>query len=69
MDARLLGLRLLGVEAAVVVAPAEMREAAVPAPRLRPRPIGAGLAAAERCIDEGAAVLAASRGSASETRR
>lgn len=61
MVARLLGLRLLKADAAVVVAPAEMRAVAPAAPRIRPRPIGAGLAAAERCIEEAAATLAASQ--------
>jgi hypothetical protein len=57
--ARLLGLRLLEVDAAVVVAPAETREVALATSRVRSQPVGAALAAAERCIDEGAATLAA----------
>ena len=58
--ARLLGVRLLRIEAALSVAPARFA-----APRALPvpaaRPIGTGLAAARRCIDEGAVSLAASR--------
>ena len=66
---RLLGLRLLKVDAAVVVAPAELREAALPAPRIRPRPIGTGLTAAERYIAEGAATLAASQSRRADSNR
>jgi hypothetical protein len=61
--ARLLGLRLLALDASVVVSPAEMRgrPPASAAPRTRPGAIGAGLATAERRIAEGAASLAAAR--------
>jgi hypothetical protein len=52
--ARLLGLRLLSVNASVVVSPARVTG------RLRAGPIGVRLLTAERFIDEGAASLAAS---------
>jgi hypothetical protein len=74
--ARLIGIRLLTIDAELIVSPAEMRNVraaagdltvgppsatALAAPPLRSRPIGAGLATAEQLIDEGAAALAASR--------
>jgi hypothetical protein len=60
--ARLFRLRLLAVDASVVISPARANfRSPVVATHTRPRAIGAGLAAAERCIDEGAASLAASR--------
>jgi hypothetical protein len=52
--ARLFGLRLLSVNASVVVSPARVRG------RMRAGPIGTRLLTAERLIDEGAASLAAS---------
>ena len=60
--ARLFRFRLLAIDAGLVVSPARVaaRPPAV-APPTRPRAIGGGLAAAERCLDEGAAHLAASR--------
>ena len=57
--ARLLGVRLLRVEATVVVSPAEMLSDARDS--AGSRPIGARLAAAQRQIDEGATRLQASR--------
>ena len=67
--ARLFRFRLLAIDAGLVVSPARVaaRSPAV-APRTRPRAIGGGLAAAERCLDEGAAHLAASRVSAPRPR-
>ena len=60
--ARLLGLRLLAVDARLVVAPAALREPPPPsAVRARPERIGAALTAAERCLDDGAASLEAAR--------
>jgi hypothetical protein len=60
--ARLFRIRLLAVDASLVVTPAHVhRRAPAVMPRTRQRPIGAGLVAAERLIDEGAASLAASR--------
>jgi hypothetical protein len=71
--ARLLRIRLLVIDASLIVAPARVKgrtRAAVYAadepvapdtPRTRARAIGAGLAAAERCLSEGAASLARSR--------
>lgn len=73
--ARLLGIRLLRLEANVIVSPAALRRAApidydapvrssVEAPALPPArsaAIGGRLANAERIIDEGAASLAAAR--------
>ena len=60
--ARLFRFRLLEIDASLVVSPAAVRgpSTAVP-PRARRRTVGAGLVAAERAIDEGAASLAASR--------
>jgi hypothetical protein len=60
--ARLFRLRLLEVDASLVVAPANVqgRTPAVP-PRTPRRTVGAGLVAAERVLDDGAASLAASR--------
>src|SRR3954468_1122851 len=51
--ARLFRVRLLAIDASLVVVPAQVRG--------RSRPIGAGLAAAERLLGEGDASLAASR--------
>ncbi|HWM09433.1 MAG TPA: hypothetical protein VNO82_08810 [Solirubrobacteraceae bacterium] len=63
--ARLLGIRLLALDAKLVVAPAEVkgrtRHLAGGAPR-RTRAIGAGLSAAERALSEGALSLAGARG-------
>jgi hypothetical protein len=53
--ARLLRIRLLAIDARVVVSPARVTG------RRRAGPIGVRLATAERLIDEGAASLAASR--------
>ena len=70
--ARLLRIRLLTLEASVIVSPAEIKAphagdvpgrgiSIQPArPRGRPGRIGAGLAGAEQAIEEGAATLAAS---------
>jgi hypothetical protein len=67
--ARLFRLRLLAVDASVVISPARAkRRSPAVAARTPPRAIGAGLAAAERCIDEGAASLAASRAIGGATR-
>jgi hypothetical protein len=61
--ARLFRVRLLAIDASLVVSPARvMNRFPVPgAPPARARTIGARLAAAERCLDEGAASLEASR--------
>jgi hypothetical protein len=60
--ARLFRIRLLAVDANLVVTPAHVqRRTPAAMPRTRRPPIGAGLVAAERFIDEGAASLAASR--------
>ena len=68
--ARLLRVRLLVIDARLIVTPAQVKDrarvAAVAADepraaRTRPRAIGAGLAAAERCLTAGAASLARSR--------
>jgi hypothetical protein len=71
--ARLLRIRLLVIDASLIVAPAHVRgrtraatytadeRLAPDTPRTRARAIGAGLAAAERCLSEGAASLARSR--------
>jgi hypothetical protein len=67
--ARLFRIRLLVVDARLVVTPARVKDGRraaaglsdVLAPRTRPRRIGAGLAAAEQCLGEGAASLARSR--------
>ena len=67
VTARLLGIRLLRIEAGVLVSPADTqpRSAAAAAsaftPSTRSRPVGARLIAAERCIEEAAARLADSR--------
>ena len=55
--ARLLRIRLLAIDARLIVAPAHVqRRARTPVtPRTRGRRIGTGLAAAERMLDEGAA--------------
>jgi len=60
--ARVFRSHLLGIEASVVISPAHVtaRSPAV-APRTRSQTIGAGLAAAVRVLDEGAASLEASR--------
>ena len=70
--ARLLRIRLLTLEASVIVSPAEIKvphAGDVPGrgisiqparPRGRPGRIGAGLVGAEQAIEEGAATLAAS---------
>jgi hypothetical protein len=59
--ARLFRIRVLAVDASLVVSPAHV-QGRTPAvmPRTRPRTIGARLVVAERFIDEGAANLAAS---------
>jgi hypothetical protein len=74
--ARLFGIRLLAIDASLVISPAHVKGpsparggasvAWIPVtapvkPHTRSRTIGPGLAAAERFIDEGAASLAASR--------
>ena len=71
--ARLFRLRLLVIDASVVIAPAQVTGRHRPAtcaadeplapvtPRTRSGPIGAGLAAAERSLSEGATSLARSR--------
>jgi hypothetical protein len=71
--ARLLRIRLLVIDASLIIAPAQVEgrtraatyaadEPLAPVtPRTRARAIGAGLAAAERCLSEGAASLARSR--------
>jgi hypothetical protein len=60
--ARLFRIRLLAIDASLVISPAQVRgRSRAATPRARPRAIGAGLLAAERVIDEGAASLAASR--------
>jgi hypothetical protein len=55
--ARLLRIRLLAIDARLIVAPARVqRRTRTPVtPRTRSRRIGTGLAAAERMLDEGAA--------------
>ena len=60
--ARVFRVRLLEVDASLVVSPANVkgRTPAMPS-RTRRRTVGAGLVAAERVLDEGAASLAASR--------
>jgi hypothetical protein len=60
--ARLFRIRLLAIDASLVVSPAHVK-ARSPAvtPHARSRTIGPALAAAERFIDEGAASLAVSR--------
>lgn len=64
--ARVLGIKLLTLEARVVLEPAEREPEPARLPPRRgptgePRPIGAGLARATRAIDEGEASLAAAR--------
>ena len=60
--ARVFRVRLLAVDASVVISPAHVHR---PSPdvgrRTQQRAVGAGLVAAERFIDEGASSLAASR--------
>ncbi len=68
MVARVLGIRLLTVDATVMLRPAEAAPRAAPPPVRRPRPrvaVGRSLAEATRQIDEGAALLAATRNGAS----
>jgi hypothetical protein len=63
--ARLFRIRLLAIDASLVISPAQVRgRSSAATPRARARAIGAGLLAAERVIDEGAASLAASRATA-----
>ena len=70
MVAQVLGFRLLTLDATVVLSPAEAVSHAAPPPP-RPRParsrvaVGRNLAEATRQIDEGAALLAATRNGAS----
>jgi hypothetical protein len=72
--ARLLGLRLLTLDATVLIAPAELAAAPARSGDKRPvvvvdaarrtdgrRPVGGDLTDAARCIDESAASLAAAR--------
>jgi hypothetical protein len=63
--ARLLRVRLLVINASLIVAPAQVKDRTPDGPPLRPptpgRAIGAGLAGAERCLSEGADSLARSR--------
>lgn len=63
--ARVLRIRLLVVNASVIVGPAQVEGRTRPTTYAggdaRPRAIGAGLAGAERCLSEGAASLARSR--------
>jgi len=63
--ARLLRIRLLAIDARLIVAPAHVqRRTRTPvAPRTRGHRIGTELAAAERMLDEGAGVRRASTGS------
>lgn len=68
--ARLLGIRLLTLDATVLLAPAEIAAPPPPAPAPAPSrlagsagPVGDGLSAAARFIEEGAASLAAARSS------
>jgi len=52
--ARLLGLRLLVIDARLVLAPAQLKDTAAVAqgtPRVRPHAVGARLAAAQRLLD------------------
>jgi len=58
--ARLLGIRLLTIDASVIVVPAQLSGRAA-GEMFAPRAIGTGLAAAERLLGDGAASLAASR--------
>jgi hypothetical protein len=70
--ARLLGVRLLRIEAAVGVAPARIDPPSAVPPGLRPvpvaRPIGTGLALARGYLEDGAVSLAASRAGATIVR-
>ena len=64
--ARVLGVKLLSLEARVVLEPVELEVPVAVLPPRRgptgePRPIGVGLAQATRAIDEGEASLAAAR--------
>jgi hypothetical protein len=65
--ARLFRIRLLTLDASLVVVPAQAKGATRVA--AAPRAIGGGLAAAERFLDEGAASLAASRAMGRQARR
>jgi hypothetical protein len=68
--ARLFRIRLLAIDAELVVSPARVTSPSrAVAPRTRTAEIGTGLAAAERAIDEAAASLAASRVSEPELGR
>jgi hypothetical protein len=68
--ARLLSIRLLAIDARVVISPAYVeRRLRTSTPPMQSRAIGARLAVAERVIDEGAASLAASRASGMPARR
>lgn len=82
--ARLLGIRLLKLDATVVIVPADVTApssaarvsplpAVAPSPRAlpdrQPAGVGGGLAEAIRRIDEGAAILAAVRANRSVRRR
>jgi hypothetical protein len=58
--ARLLGIRLLTIDASVIVVPARLNGRAA-GEMVAPHAIGTGLAAAERLLGDGAASLAASR--------
>jgi len=81
--ARLFGIRLLAIDIGLVVSPADVKRhrrsgggAVGPLPRPMPitpilpsRPLGPGLAAAERYVDEGAANLAAVHSTATSPAR
>jgi hypothetical protein len=65
--ARLLGIRLLTIDASVIVVPAQLNGR--PAREMfAPRTIGTRLNAAERLLDDGAASLAASRSGGADKR-
>lgn len=69
--ARLLGIRLLVIDASVIVAPVQANGRAaghLADGMFTPRVIGAGLAGAERFLGEAEASLAAARASASRAR-
>ena len=82
---RVFGVRLLALDATVVISPAGMVEPARPRggppaaragrparparPAAQPRAIGSGLADAARAIDESAATLTAARNDGAEVRR
>ncbi|MEP6953026.1 MAG: hypothetical protein ABI950_03050 [Solirubrobacteraceae bacterium] len=71
MVARVLGVRLLTLDATVVLTPAEVAPRAASPSARRPRrrvAVGRSLAEATRQIDEGAALLAATRNGASRGR-